>query len=238
MSEDQTAAAQIIDSVAKALHPFGLDIVHGFNGAQYNQLMLEHPTVPPLPLFGRPAALALLVGNTKALWQPFLDDCKRNPALKEVADPIDRYVERLIHQTVSKIKTPSHVRFSHDKGDGFVSLLHAAKASGFAQISPAHIAIHPTYGLWFGMRAVITFDVSPQENETDISAFACNACDAPCRNILDKLLLDKGNSWDACTWQERASVRDACPVGAESRYCETQNYYHYTKDKSVLYPNQ
>ena len=39
-------------------------------------------------------------------------------------------------------------------------MLHLAEASGLAHVGPAHLAIHPQHGPWFGLRAVIVLDAN------------------------------------------------------------------------------
>ncbi len=137
----------VIKTITNLLKPLGLDIVHGFNAHSYNDLIAKHPSVPEFPLFNQKDTLALLVGNTKALWGPFINDCHTNPNIQDIKNPIDSYVERMINKSLKQLNTRNSVRFGHHNGDDFVSLLHTAEASGFARVSPASIAIHPTHGL-------------------------------------------------------------------------------------------
>ena len=52
------------------------------------------------------SALCVLVGNTKALWQPFLEHCRREPEwLDATEDPLDTYCELMLHRCLSQVTT-------------------------------------------------------------------------------------------------------------------------------------
>ena len=61
----------------------------------------------------------------------------------------------------SKANGVAHdVRFSHSVGDKFVNMLRVAQLSGLAYYSSTtHLCMHPVYGPWFALRAVIVFDI-------------------------------------------------------------------------------
>jgi len=183
--------SEAITRISEALALSGFDIAQPFNIGTYNSYALENPRLPRFPDFERTEALALLIGNTRLAWEPFLADYKYS-------------------------------------GDEFVSLLHACEASGFAKVSPAKLAIHPKHGLWFGLRAVAVFDSPPLQSKPQ------DWVRRPCKAVTDALMTKHNNDWMACSWQERVSVRDACPVAPDARYSPAQIRYHYSRDRSAL----
>ena len=60
---------EITAAVRRGCEPSGLDLLQPFPVAVYNQVV---PDAYWLPDFGRPRALGLLIGNTRALWPRFL----------------------------------------------------------------------------------------------------------------------------------------------------------------------
>lgn len=209
----------------------GLDLFHLFDAARYNEAVRGHARLSPLPLFGRSGAAAALIGNTRAIWPPFLAAVRDSDEMRCAAHPLDRYVEEAIRGGLAGTPIRWEVRFSHEGGERLVSMLHAAEASGFASVGPAYLAAHPVHGPWFGLRAVVVFDApAPSKEPAPASAaLPCSGCPAPCKGALDRAVAKAGASW-----RDWLAVRDACPVGKESRYPEDQLRYHYTKERDVF----
>jgi methylmalonic aciduria homocystinuria type C protein len=115
--------------------------------------------------------------------------------------------------------------FAHVAYDGaFVPLQRIAHLAGFAYLAPTHLSIHPIYGPWFALRAVVALPGSAIAR-TPIAP-PCR-CAAACTSALARAMSSKDtNLWIA--------VRDACPIGREHRYDDDQLHYHYTKDPSLL----
>jgi len=226
----------ITSKLEAALTPAGFDIVQPFDIHAYNAFAIENARLPSFPDFGRGHALACMIGNTKSAWAPFLADYKtRYGGLTDhLENPFDQYSERSINSALTGIETSHKVRFGHHGGENFVSLLHASEASRFAKVSPAKLALHPDYGLWFALRAVVVFDCAPVEHPPKEWTPSCLQCDAPCERVSQELMRRHNNDWLACSWQERVTVRDACPIGRDARYSDAQIKYHYSRDKAVL----
>lgn len=232
----ESSADEISKDVTQRLLTCGLDLVQVFDIARYNDLIADHETLAPLPLFGRRGALALLVGNTKALWPHFIEAFQGDMDLAECADPLDIWIERVLKACLTDIPAEWALRFSHDPGEGLVSMLHLAQASGLAHVGPAHLAVHLDHGPWIGLRGVIVVDAEPPHAQPDSVVAPCKGCHAPCVEALDAALAAAPASEIASSWPVWVAVRDACPVGKANRYSEAQIRYHYTKDRAVLHP--
>ena len=191
----------------------GLDITQAFGAAQYNTAIVGHPTLTPLHLFGRSDALALLVANSRALWAPFLAAMRADAALSAHTDPLDAYVERSVLEATSALKILARVYLAPQNQPSFVSMLHAAPASGLAQRSPVQLALHPELGFWFGLRAVVVFDAAAPAPSPAPSP-PCDVCPRPCVGPFERALEDyraTGEASVASSWRAWLSVRDACP---------------------------
>ena len=181
----------------------GFDIAHAFDARSST-----HPA-----LAGGPRS-AILVGNTRALWPPFVEAMK-DPELARSGDPLDAYTER----TLDAVFAGARVLYGHRQYDGaYIPLQHIAAATGLGAMAESHLVIHPVYGPWFALRAVVLVDGEPDER-TPI-AKPC-VCDETCPRALDRALT--GGDWRA--W---LSVRDACSL-RDWRYSDEQIAYHYTK---------
>lgn len=202
--------------------------MHAFDAAAYNREAAPTRILQPLPMFGRDHALALLVGNTRHLWAPFLRAIQAEEPLQRASDPLDRHVEGSVETALQTFTTRWEARFGHHGGDRRISMLRAAQASGFARTGPVHLAVHPTWGPWFGLRAVIVLDAPAPPPDPAQTHSPCDACPAPCRAASAHA---ERHGWH---WKDILAIRDACPVGVEHRYSESQIAYHYTKQREAL----
>lgn len=213
----------------KRLTAAGLDIVHPFDASRYNEAVRGRGRLAPLPLFGRLQAYALIVGNTRALWPPFVEAVRSSEELRRTPHPLDRYVEDTIRASLAGSTYAWEARFSHEGGARLVSMLHAAEASGLASVGPAYLAAHPEHGPWIGLRAVVVFDAPPPPPPRQRPRLPCVGCAGPCKEALERTA-----NKDGATWRDWVALREACPVGKGSRYGEAQLRYHYVKDPAVF----
>jgi methylmalonic aciduria homocystinuria type C protein len=224
------------DDATALLGSAGLDLITAFDGSSYNAIVSEHPSLKPLDTFGREHVLALLIGNTRALWPALKRAVNERPDLL-THDPVDRHVEDSVLAAVEQLSKTSRVHFGHHRGPDMVSMLHVAEASGLAHIGPAHLAVHSEHGLWFALRAVVVIDW-PWEGDVTPAPNLCSDCSAPCAEALDKALEQQPATWTGpgmgADWRNWVKIRDVCPVGQDARYSDEQIRYHYALDLSTL----
>ncbi|MGB0590316.1 MAG: hypothetical protein ACPGU1_11600 [Myxococcota bacterium] len=216
----------------------GLDIAVPCVAQRYNASIADHPHLRPVETFGYPTTCAILIGNTRLLW-PALKRAVAEAPTRLASDPVDRHVEATIGALQEAIPARSKVYFGHVMGDSMVSMVHAAEASGFADRGPAHLAVHPVYGPWFAIRALLVID-HPAVDEPPSSPELCASCSAPCVHALTEAMR-LTESADIATglgpnWRAWLAIRDACPVGQGARYSDGQIRYHYALDDSKLRP--
>lgn len=233
MSGSKTSK-KLVDDIAARLRARGLDLVQAFDVARYNDLARGHESLAPLTQFGRPGALAILVGNTKALWPHFTEAFRASTDLQASDDPLDSWVESVVRESLTAMSHDYAMHFAHDTGGDLISMLHLAEVSGMAARGPAHLGVHGVHGPWFGLRAVIVFDAEPPDDPVQEPPSPCQGCAAPCTGALEAALEASGADAIASAWQAWVNVRDVCPLGKSSRYSEDQIRYHYTKDRQVL----
>jgi len=220
-----------VSALTTRLLEAGLDLVQPFDVARYNERIADRPGLPPLPLFGRAGALGLVIGNSRALWPRFIAALRSRQELLADDHPLDRYVAESIRSAAALVPARFEVRFSHDAGPRFVSMLDLAAASGLAQAGPAYLAVHPEHGPWISLRGVLVVDRDPIGVPKADPPVPCDGCSAPCTDALAKV---QGLGVEA-HWRSWIEVRDACPIGRSSRYGEAQLRYHYAKDRSALF---
>lgn len=218
---------RIVVRLREQCAPAGFDLSGACRVGSYNRAVAG---ALRLSDFGAPEHLVVVLGNSRALWQPFVAALRADPALLASADPLDRYSERIIGAAVAALGLRADLRWAHDVGPGLIAIQRLAHIAGLASLSPGHLSVHPVYGPWIALRAAITFDVvGPAEIEVP-SEQVCDACVGACSPAFE---LAVGEPL-ADDWRRWLAVRDACPLGREHRYDDEQIAYHYTKDRSIL----
>lgn len=199
--------AAITAAIAR-LADAGFDLVHTFDAA----VAAREPGWEHL---ARTARFGLLVGNTRALWPRFVT-AMRDPALAAESDPLDRYTEQTIEAAFPGVA----IEYAHREYRGaFLPFTRLAVATGFGSLAASNLVIHPIYGPWFAMRAVL---VVAGEPPVRVPIAAPCTCVATCRTTLEKAL-------GSTSWEAWLAVRDACSLRAW-RYPDEQIRYHYTKE--------
>jgi cyanocobalamin reductase (cyanide-eliminating) / alkylcobalamin dealkylase len=215
-----------IEDFAERCRAGGLDLVHAF-GVDREPAPGSALRDLALPDFGRERLLGLLIGNTRALWPVFGRALHERAELRSVPDPLDRHVVDAVNEARAALSARSVVYFSHLAEPRVPPVQRIALEAGFAHLAPSHLSIHPEHGPWVALRAIVIVDldgpaVSPRAPDP------CTPCPKPCLIALERALTS------AKDWRAWLAVRDACPVGRDSRYGETQLAYHYTKDRDLL----
>lgn len=183
-----------------------------------------------LPDFDRPGSLAIVIGNSRALWSPLLAAMRGDRALRDDGDPVERYAMRVINGVLLGVGVDATVRWAHTLGDGMVAIQRLAEIAGLAHLSPAHLSIHPTYGPWLALRAAVVLDVDGPEVDAASMTPPCGACETACLPVQRRLSERPGEG----SPRDWVAVRDACPTGRAHRYSEDQIDYHYGKDLAAL----
>jgi len=190
-----------------ALAAAGFDVAHAFDA---HAIARE----PELGWLAGAERRGILLGNTRALWPPFAA-AMRDLAFAAEPDPLERYTEAAVDSAANGAR----VYYSHRQYDGaFLPFQRVAVATGLGALSEGGLVIHPTYGPWFALRAIVLDDGEPV-SRTPI-AKPC-VCDARCGAALTTALASSD-------WQAWLAVRDACALG-DWRYRDHQVRYHYTK---------
>lgn len=237
-----------LQMVASSLSAAGLDLFQAFSVASFNRQTAGRDH---LPTFGRRDALGAVVGNTAALWDAFRRHL-RDPATPSIdqlgPDPLDAYVEMQVATSLEMAGDVLPTRrwavfYAHQLVPRPIPIQRIAEVADLARLGPAHLSIHPTYGPWIALRAVICFDLSAPGDLQSRSRGpgTCDGCEAPCREAFGAARegrpLAAQTPAPASLSAEKArwlAVRNVCPAGAAYRYGEAQILYHYDKRRDVL----
>ena len=228
--------AALVAAITEACAAGGFDLHATAAAADYD---VRVPDELRLPSVGRPRALTLVIGNTRAMWPVFRRALAADRALAAEADPLDSYAAQVIGAAVTAACAPSGVahaiRYAPEPPPRRIAMQRLAEVAGLATLAPSHLAIHPVYGPWFALRAAIVLDVDGPPPRSPPPR-ACD-CARGCQPALDHALA-AGAPTGAVELRERwrlwLAVRDACPVGRAHRYTDTALRYHYTGERACL----
>lgn len=239
----------------ESLNAHGFDVVQTLNAQWYNKYVeTEKLPLSPLPTFGKSGALAILIGNSKAVWPEFLRFLAERPDAETMADPLDTYISLVISEAIEDFvgNAKHEIFWGWDSGERLVSMQRVAIVSGLCyHDSETQLAIHPKFGAWIAFRALLVVEYAPTLHgvgatppprmrclltETEKTAAkkamksALQASDEA--NLCTQLHGAAGMQKDVrLAW---AALRDCVGVGREHRYCSSQLNYHYTKDRALL----
>ncbi|CAN5733875.1 hypothetical protein BH11MYX3_BH11MYX3_19160 [soil metagenome] len=180
----------------------GFDLEHAFDAhVAAREPGWEHLAAGP--------RVGTIIGNTRALWPTFL------AARRDEPDPLDRYTERAITAAFPD----RTIYFAHRAYDGaFLAFSRLAAATGLGALAPNHLVIHPIYGPWIALRALVVHDGDPPVRAPIPQP--CH-CDAACAEAF-------AVARDSTDWRAWLAVRDACKLGTH-RYDDDQIRFHYTQ---------
>jgi hypothetical protein len=172
----------------------GFDLAHDFDTRGIRELPEGH---------------GVLIGNSRALWPLF------EAARRDEDDPLEHYTER----TIDAAFTGAQIFYAHRRyGGSFLPFQKIAVATGFGALAPSRLVVHPRFGPWFALRAIVVVDgTGPVRAPIPQPC----TCEASCAVALDAALADPFE------WRAWLAVRDACSLRAE-RYSDAQIEYHYT----------
>lgn len=219
----------ILAGLRARLEPRGFDLLQPFRLGAYNDSV-----EPALRLDdrGSGAHLGVVIANTRALWPVWLAALAAEPALAASPEPLDAYTERAIRGAVAALGVNASLRFAHEGGARPVAIQRVAHAAGLAYLSETHMSVHPTYGPWIALRAVVSFELAGPAPDAPI-AHPCGSCRGGCRPAFERALATLSGRPDAASarahWRAWLACRDACPVGRDHRYSEAQIDYHYRR---------
>jgi methylmalonic aciduria homocystinuria type C protein len=224
---------QQLSAFTRACHAGGLDIVHPFN---------TNWCEPALPitngLVNRPSRLGLVIGNSRALWATMKEVLRTQPSLAGAAHPIDDHVMACIGAAAKLFSVAHHIAWAHVVVPEPIAIQRIAEQVGLARIAPSHLSIHPSYGPWFALRAVLVVDVEGPSGAPTAASNVCSGCEQPCVDRLNMALaVCDGMPSGADVrrdWRAWAAVREVCPEGQPYRYSDEQIEYHYSKNRRSL----
>jgi hypothetical protein len=157
-----------------------------------------------------------------------------SPEATREADPIDAFTTRVVRAAATAID--GHAAFAFERrGGGFADFVALARAAGLGAPSRLGLLLHPVYGPWMSIRAVVLtpWDLAPTAVPVDFDP--CPGCAAPCLTACPgDAPRPEGFDVDRCAatrriapgCRNRCDARRACVVGPEHRYSDAAESHH------------
>lgn len=256
----QDTARDLVQSCTTRLRRAGFDLVRWFAGPARDEtasIWNEPWGAQLLPAWfhegtDRTGITGLLIGNTRALWSPFVEAVRFSRDLSSHPHPLNEYtastIESVMRETLFRaVPDARHwIGYAHTTQPRPLPMVRLAAWTGLAQTSPSGLAIHSLYGPWIALRAMVLIESAVPFAHAPLSHHPCVGCPAPCMVQLRRAQRGEEHGGSAPQSQglvlpqlsHRArswlAVREACPIGSELRYSAEQISYHYDLDRRAL----
>lgn len=226
---------QVLEAVRSGAALAGFDLVKPLGVGWYNARVEGTLRLDSL---GSEEHLALIIGNTRALWPVFLDALAADRALAACPDPLDAYTTRSMTRLASSLGCASSVRFAHARGKDTIAIQQLAHVAGLAYLTETHQSVHPTYGPWLSLRAAICVAVPGPAGPAPTLSHPCGGCARRCAPAFERALATvdapPSEANMRANWLSWLAWRDSCAVGREHRFSDEQLRYHYLQDPDQL----
>jgi len=192
--------------VREALADAGLDLTGDLTVADYDGAVPE-PWRAESVLPG--CRGVRVVGNAgPGLWERF----RASPESRLRRDPLDAYVTRVLRECV---RTP-FADYGTRRAGVYAPLVDLAARAGLGAPSRLGLLVHPVYGPWISLRALVFLDEEPQPADTT-DFDPCTHCPAPCVDACRGSAIGPG-SFDGLRCLRTKLVDGACRSACDARH--------------------
>eukprot|EP00890_Picochlorum_soloecismus_P000230 jgi/Picsp_1/1207/NSC_04688-R1_protein len=244
-----------ITEIRQLLEAYGLDIVKPLCLSWYNTEMQVsgNAEICPRGLAGD-NALLILVGNSKMLWDLFVQAYQRlSPEAKaKDKNPLNTYVGDAVYACLASSPLACEACqtiWSHEeielKGSktGYVAFQRMASVCGLAffDTDHSHLSIHPKFGSWYSIRCAILFhDIActlekPERIPNPFSMDDKARIQDAARRAEASLSVASTHGVNfSSSWGLWVELREAVSPGNKHRFSDNQILYHYTHDSRYI----
>ena len=174
----------------------------------------------------------LVVGNGgRALWSAL----ERSPEATLRDHPLDRYTARVVREAADSVPAPVGIGLYWERRDNqYLPMMKLAYEAGLGSPGRLGILLHPVFGPWLAVRALLYLPFSVADGEPQ-RFDPCNGCPAPCATAcLGQVVHESGLDPSGCfrtrvlksACRVGCAARSACVVGPEHAYPPRQLEHH------------
>ncbi|KAL2917207.1 hypothetical protein HK105_203272 [Polyrhizophydium stewartii] len=247
-----------VAAVRTALEPYGMTIVQPFCLGWYNaavdiRFQLDRPRGDAdgeaTASDGRDSSrtLGILVGNTSAMWTPFLRFVRSQPAgwLAAHPDPLDAWTQTVaMADAATAVRTQLHlphhsvaVRYPFETGTRMVGFQACAHAAGLAFLHRGcGLCVHADFGPWFAMRAVVLVDIAGPAGPPPVLRDPVPPSEGGrlAARVQDLIARPASTPYDWRPWLQLRDDLAAATGTTAHRYPDDMVEYHYSKNRAVI----
>lgn len=247
-----------IKEIKQSMEAYGLDIVEPLSLSWYNtELQVSgNAEISPRGTAGE-NALLILVGNSKHLWDNFVQEYQSLSPEGKAKDknPLNTYVEKSVKASLASspfAEEACQIIWSHEKIElkgsksGYVAFQRMANVCGlaFLDTEQSHLSIHPIFGSWYSLRCAIVFHdiactlVKPEKIPDPFSMDdKARVQDAARRAEASLSAASSAHGVNfSSSWQVWVELREAVSPRNKHRFSENQILYHYTHEARYIEP--
>jgi hypothetical protein len=181
----------------------------------------------------------LLASGGRALFEAL----RRAPESALACDPLDAYTRRVAQETAATLREAGGRALpllACERRDGvFADFVALGRAAGLGAPSRLGLLLHPEYGPWLSIRAVVLTDLALEATPERVGFDPCAGCPAPCRTAcpsgapgvpqralrFDVDACRRGRAQQAGC-RLRCAARHACVLGGEHAYAAEAEAHH------------
>ena len=152
---------------------------------------------------------AVLLGNTVALWPRFVEWLRAVPERVELAHPLDTFVGEGVRAALA-LSSASVLRVTWPYEPGAPGFVALAVQAGLLWRSPGGLGVHPVFGPWVALRALVVLEEPQPEMAQGPPASACPSCEAACAPAWARLTMPATEALFRQQWRGWAEARAAC----------------------------
>ncbi len=181
-----------------------------------------------------PAARSVLVvaSGGRALFEAF----RAAPESRLARDPLDAYTRRVVEAAAERLARPTRALFAFERrGGAFADFVALGRAAGLGSPSRLGLLLHPVYGPWLSIRALLLTARELPETPERAGFDPCRGCPAPCADACPGRAVGPARfDANACAatrrrepgCRARCAARRACVVGPEHAYAPAAEAHH------------
>ncbi|MDH3519167.1 MAG: hypothetical protein OEM49_01825 [Myxococcales bacterium] len=225
--------ASPIHAIGAALDAAGLNVRGALSAERYDGLV--PPAWRTAVLLPAARSAVVVASGGRALWEAF----RAAPEFGAAQDPLDAYTARVVGDLAAhwaQAGHPTRALFAFERrGGGVADFVALGRASGLGVHSRLGLLLHPHYGPWLSIRALLLTELAWFESRGEDGFDPCGGCPAPCASACPtRAPAPSGFDVAACAATRRrepdcalrCAARRACPVGAQHAYLEEAEAHH------------
>jgi hypothetical protein len=175
-------------------------------------------------------SVLMLAAGGRALFAAFA----KAPEARLPADPLDAYTRRVVEDIAPHLDARALFAFER-RGGAFADFIALGRAAGLGAASRLGLLLHPVYGPWLSLRALLLTPLTLPETPPLAGFDPCSACAAPCAAACPgDALRPAGFDVARCAatrrlrpdCRVRCDARRACVVGPEHAYAAAAEAHH------------